>query len=142
MKSLVNIASTGLVERRRSFSLAPSRAGKNHAPAAPHMPRENQSARALKALQEAFRIVGPALLDNLVELTIIVPEEWVLEVIHDLDDQRRACRTLSIDNGYYIITAAVPLRQTFGYREHLNTLSQGTGSFKMHLPSMPNHAIF
>ena len=135
MKTLVNIASTELVQERRPFSLAPSRAAKNHAPAEPHPPHEYQSARALNALLEAFRIVGPALLDCVVELTIIVPEKWVLEVIHELDDRHCACRTLSIDNGYSIITAALPLRQSFRYRERLNILSHGMGSFCMRLSS-------
>jgi len=101
------------------------------------MPREDQGARALKALREALRIVGPALLDCMVELTILVPEEWALEVIHDIDDQRCVCRTLSIDNGYYIITAAVSLRQSFGYRERLHRVSQGTATLRMRLSSNP-----
>lgn len=141
MKSLVNCASTRLVERRRAFPLMPAHTGNNHTPAAPHLWHENQSARALSALREAFRIAGPALLDCRVELTIIVPEEWVLEVIHDFDDQRYACQSLSIDNGYCIITAVVPLRQSFGYRERLEILSQGTGSFRIRLLSKPNEVL-
>jgi len=133
MKTLTNNAASGIVAPWRSFSLTPPRAAQDHAPAALRPACEDEGARALRALREAFRIVGPALLDCVVELTIIVPEEWVLEVIHDLDDQRCACRTLSIANGYYIITAALTLRQSFGYRNRLDLLSQGTASFSMRL---------
>lgn len=137
MKTRENIASPGLHEKKRPISPASARPGIHHKPAAPRMPRETQSERALTALQEAFRIVGPTLLDCMVELTIIVPEEWVLEVIHDLEDRRCVCRAQSIDTGYYIITAAIPLRQSFGYRERLEVLSQGTASFSMRLQSRP-----
>lgn len=133
MKSLMNIESSGLFEQRRSISDTPTRAGKKQTKAMAHLPSENQSAKALSALQEAFRIAGPALFDLMVELIVIVPEEWVLEVIHDLDDQGCVCRSSSIENGYYIITAALPLRQSFGYHERLKILSQGTGTFSMRL---------
>jgi len=133
MKTLMNDAASGIVAPWRPSPLTPPRAAQDHAPAAQRPSREDQGAKALRALREAIRIAGPALLDCMVELTVLVPEEWVLEVIHDLDDQRCTCSTLSIDNGYYIITAALALRQSFGYRERLDLLSQGTASFSMRL---------
>jgi len=97
------------------------------------MPSMNH--QALKSLQEAIRIAGPSLLDLMVELRVIVPEEWVLEVFHDLERQPCTCRSLSIENGYYVIMAALPLRQYFGYQARLKTLSQGTASFSIRFPS-------
>ena len=93
--------------------------------------------QALKSLQEAIRIAGPSMLDLLVELTVIVPEEWILEVIQDLESRSCSCRPYSINNGYYVIAAALPLRQSFGYHTRLETISQGTASFSMRLSSQP-----
>ncbi len=88
---------------------------------------------ALVALEKTVQAIGPAILELAIVLDVLVPEEWADEVMKDLSVQQALIENLTIRNGYHAIRASLPLAATFGYSSRLKTLSQGTGSFTLHL---------
>jgi elongation factor G len=65
------------------------------------------------------------------ELEVMVPEEYVGDVVGDLSARKAGIEGVLIKGKYHAIKAYVPLSRTFGYSTQLRSLSRGRGSFNM-----------
>ncbi|MFQ5868586.1 MAG: elongation factor G [Candidatus Zixiibacteriota bacterium] len=83
------------------------------------------------ALQEAIRKANPVLLEPVMELEVIVPEEYLGEIINDLNTRRAQIQGISRRVEAQVVDARVPLSEMFGYATSLRSLSQGRATFTM-----------
>ncbi|RLA84063.1 MAG: elongation factor G, partial [Deltaproteobacteria bacterium] len=84
-----------------------------------------------QAIQEASNKGGPQLLEPIMELNVVVPAEFMGEVIGDLQSRKGHIEEISTRAQMALIRAFVPLTRLFGYSTDLRSLSQGRGSFSM-----------
>lgn len=83
------------------------------------------------AVRDACRKAGPVLLEPIFELEIVSPEEYVGDIIADLNARRGRVEGIEQKAGMQIIKASVPLSQMFGYVTKLRSLSQGRAVYTM-----------
>jgi elongation factor G len=84
------------------------------------------------ALRDAARRAGPVLLEPVMKVDIIVPEEFTGEVVGDLHARRAQIESLDLrPTGVQAVTAHVPLAEMFGYATDLRSATQGRGTFTM-----------
>ena len=76
-------------------------------------------------LREAVRSAGPVLLEPIVSIEVVVPEQYVGEVIADLNARGGRIEGTHLRTGSRVIDGTVPLGKTFGYATALRSLSQG-----------------
>lgn len=83
------------------------------------------------AFKEACRRAQPVLQEPIMSIEIVVPEDYMSQIIGDLNGRRG--RVLSMDErvGNRVIQGEVPLAQTFGYATALRSLSQGRATYSM-----------
>jgi elongation factor G len=87
---------------------------------------------ALYALRQAFEAAGPVLLEPVMKVEVVVPEEFTGDVIADLGARRAEIHAMAPRaGGVQVIDAYVPLAQMFGYATDLRSISQGRGTFTM-----------
>ncbi|MBC7075270.1 MAG: elongation factor G [Syntrophomonadaceae bacterium] len=90
---------------------------------------------ASMALKEALNNAQPVLLEPIMDIEVVCPEEYVGEVISDLNSRRGRIQGIEDNRESKIIKATVPLAETFGYATSLRSLSQGRACFSMHIKS-------
>lgn len=83
------------------------------------------------AFQNACRKAVPVLLEPIMKTEIIVPEEFMGEVIGDLNSRQGKIDQILNKGFVQVITANVPLSKMFGYSTALRSVSQGRGTFSM-----------
>ncbi|MDP3244376.1 MAG: elongation factor G [bacterium] len=83
------------------------------------------------ALQEACRRAKPVLLEPMMKVEVITPEEFMGEVIGDLNSKRGQIKEMRDRSGVKVIDAMVPLAEMFGYATSLRSMSQGRASYNM-----------
>ncbi|MDO8729618.1 MAG: elongation factor G [Candidatus Omnitrophota bacterium] len=83
------------------------------------------------ALREAVKRAGPIFLEPVMNLEVVVPEEFLGEVVGDLNSRR--CRILDMGQraNVKVIRGEVPLGEMFGYATKVRSLTQGRGSYAM-----------
>ncbi|UCD90944.1 MAG: elongation factor G [Desulfobacterales bacterium] len=74
----------------------------------------------------------PFLLDPIMHVEIFVPEDFIGDVIGDLNSRRGKIESIEHKMGAQVINAIVPLAQMFGYSTSLRSATQGRGTFTMH----------
>jgi elongation factor G len=74
----------------------------------------------------------PFLLDPIMNVEIFVPEDFIGDVIGDLNSRRGKIESIEHKKGAQVINAVVPLAQMFGYSTSLRSATQGRGTFSMH----------
>jgi len=84
------------------------------------------------ALKEAARKAKPVLLEPIMSVEVVVPEEYMGDVIGDLNSRRGRIEGMELRSTTQIIKAMVPLSEMFGYATELRSRTQGRGSFTMH----------
>jgi elongation factor G len=84
------------------------------------------------ALKEAARKAKPVLLEPVMAVEVVVPEEYMGDVIGDLNSRRGRIEGMELRGTTQIIKASVPLAEMFGYATELRSRTQGRGSFTMH----------
>jgi elongation factor G len=84
------------------------------------------------ALREGCHKARPVLLEPIMSIEIVVPNEFVGEVIGDLNARGGKVGMISAKGIISIVDAHVPLKPMFGYPTSLRSLTQGRGSFSMH----------
>jgi elongation factor G len=84
------------------------------------------------AIKEAVRRAHPVLLEPIMAVEVVVPEEYMGDVIGDLNSRRGRIEGLELRGTSQIIKANVPLSEMFGYATDLRSRTQGRGSFTMH----------
>ncbi len=82
--------------------------------------------------KEAARRAGLALLEPVMRVEVVVPDEYMGEVIGDLNSRRGRVVSMEARSGLQTIQAAVPLAQIFGYATDLRSMTQGRGNYTMH----------
>ena len=87
------------------------------------------------AFKEAAAKADPVLLEPIMKVSIIVPEEYMGDVMGDLNGRRGQITGMETRGGASIIDAFVPLSEMFGYATNLRGRSQGRGQFSM----QPSH---
>ncbi|RDV80522.1 elongation factor G [Ammonifex thiophilus] len=83
------------------------------------------------AFKEAARQAGLVLLEPMMKIEVITPEEYLGEVIGDLNARRAQIEGLEARGPVRVIKAFVPLAEMFGYATTLRSLTQGRGSYTM-----------
>jgi elongation factor G len=86
---------------------------------------------ASQALREACLKATPILLEPIMKLGVILPEEYTGEVVGDINKRRGQIEIIEKKGKTAIIASIVPLAQMFGYSTQLRSMTQGRGSFTM-----------
>ena len=93
--------------------------------------------------EAAFKVAGsmafkngalkanPVILEPIVKVEVIVPEEYMGDVIGDLNSRRGRIDGMEARNGAQVINAFVPLSGMFGYSTDLRSKTQGRGNYSM-----------
>ena len=86
---------------------------------------------ARMAFYEAMKAAGPVLLEPIMDVEVVTAEEYMGAIIGDLNSRKAVVRDTAIRGGDRLISASVPLSQTFGYVTRLRSLSQGRATSAM-----------
>ncbi len=84
-----------------------------------------------KCLQKAFEMADPVLLEPIMDLEVRVPEEFVGEIINDINSRHGRIWGIDTKGGLQIIRAHAPLSKMFGYSTSVRSLSQGRATFTL-----------
>jgi len=84
------------------------------------------------AFKEAARKAKPVLLEPIMSVEIVVPDEYMGPVVGDINSRRGRIEGLELRGTTQIIKAMVPLSDMFGYATDIRSRTQGRGSFTMH----------
>ncbi len=95
------------------------------------------------ALQEGVKKASPVLLEPVMKVVVVTPDEFMGDVIGDLNSKRGRIESMEdLSSGIKEITAFVPLGEMFGYTTNLRSMTQGRASSSMeldHYADVPNH---
>ncbi len=86
---------------------------------------------ASMAFKDAAGKASPVLLEPVMSIEIVTPEEYMGDVIGDLNSRRGKIRTMTQRGGAQVISALVPLSSMFGYATDLRSNTQGRATFTM-----------
>ena len=89
------------------------------------------------AFKEAMRKADPTLLEPIMKVCVIVPDEYMGDVIGDINSRRGQIQGYEMRSGAQQIDAFVPLAEMFGYATDLRSRTQGRGQYTME----PSHYI-
>ena len=89
------------------------------------------------AFKDACQKADPAILEPIMKVSIIVPDDYMGDVIGDISGRRGCVRQLEARNGAHQIDCDVPLSEMFGYATNLRSRTQGRGQFSME----PSHYV-
>jgi elongation factor G len=84
------------------------------------------------AFKEAARKASPVLLEPVMSVEVVVPEEYMGTIIGDLSSRRGRIEGLEHRAGSQVIRAMVPLAEMFGYATTMRSNTQGRATFSMH----------
>jgi elongation factor G len=94
------------------------------------------------AFQEATRKASPILLEPVMKVNVTTPENFMGDVIGDLNSKRGQIEEMGDRGQVKLITAKVPLSEMFGYATSLRSMTQGRASYSMeflHYSEVPNN---
>jgi elongation factor G len=98
---------------------------------------------ASMALQDGVKKASPVLMEPVMKVVVVTPEEFMGDVIGDLNSKRGRIESMEdLSAGIKEITAYVPLGEMFGYTTNLRSSTQGRASSSMeldHYADVPNH---
>jgi len=83
------------------------------------------------AFKDAVSKADPVLLEPIMKVEVIVPEEYMGDVIADLNSRRGDIESMEPRSGAQVIRVHVPLSEMFGYATDLRSLTQGRGTYVM-----------
>ncbi|MDD3699918.1 MAG: elongation factor G [Atribacterota bacterium] len=83
------------------------------------------------AVKEAIQKAEPVILEPIMKVQVIIPQEYLGEVIGDLNARRGKIEGMETRGAVQVVNALVPLRELFGYATALRSLTQGRGSYTM-----------
>ena len=82
-------------------------------------------------LREALKMAGPVLLEPIMKVEVVSPEEYLGSVIGDLNSRRGQIMGTDTRGNAQVINATVPLANMFGYVNQLRSMSQGRANYTM-----------
>jgi len=83
------------------------------------------------ALKEAVRSAKPVLLEPMMDVEVVMPQEYMGDVIGDLNSRRGKVAGMEQRSEAQVVTASVPLSEMFGYATRLRSLTQGRAVYSM-----------
>jgi len=83
------------------------------------------------AIQEACRKAGPVIMEPLMQVEVTVPEEYLGDVMGDINSRRGNIDSMEQRSQAHILKANVPLSKMFGYATDLRSITQGRAVFHM-----------
>ncbi len=86
---------------------------------------------ATMACRKAALQGEPALLEPIMDLEIVTPEDYLGEVINDLNKKRAQVNRVEAGRGSQVVQAKAPLAEMFGYSTDLRSATQGRATFTM-----------
>jgi elongation factor G len=89
----------------------------------------------IAAFKEAARLAGPVLLEPMMSVEVTTPEDFMGDVIGDLNSRRGQIQAMDERAGARIVKALVPLSEMFGYVGDLRSRTQGRASYSMQFDS-------
>ncbi len=96
------------------------------------------------AIKDALKKASPTLLEPMMKVEVITPEEYMGDVIGDLNSRRGRIEGMELDNGAQNVKAFVPLSEMFGYATSLRSNTQGRANHSMqfdHYDPVPNSIL-
>ena len=87
---------------------------------------------ARAAFREAVPKAGPRLLEPVMRVEVVTPEEYMGDIIGDLNSRRGHVGSMDQRSNARVISAMVPLANMFGYINTLRSMSQGRAQYTMH----------
>jgi len=84
------------------------------------------------AFKEAARKASPVLLEPVMAVEVVVPEEFAGTIMGDLSSRRGRIEGMEHRAGSQVIKSMVPLSEMFGYATHMRSLTQGRATYSMH----------
>jgi elongation factor G len=97
-----------------------------------------------EGFKQAFLRAGPVLLEPICEVTVTVPEEYMGDVLNDLNTRRGRVMGMDQQHGRSIVSATVPLAEMQRYSTSLRAITQGRGLYSMKIVSyeqVPSHLV-
>ncbi|HHY38392.1 MAG TPA: elongation factor G [Clostridia bacterium] len=94
------------------------------------------------AFQNAVAKAGPVLLEPVMDVQVTCPEEYLGDVLGDLNSRRGRIVNVEAHNGMSVVYSKVPLRDMFGYATDLRSMTQGRGTYTMRFynyEEVPSH---
>jgi elongation factor G len=95
-------------------------------------------------MREAFAKAGPRLLEPIMAVEAVTPEEYTGSVIGDLNSRRGQIQGQDMRGNANVVRAMVPLANMFGYVSQLRSMSQGRAQFTMqfdHYAQVPPNLV-
>ncbi|MFQ6122168.1 MAG: elongation factor G [Dehalococcoidales bacterium] len=83
------------------------------------------------ALREGVKKAKPVLLEPIMKLEVVTPEQFLGDVIGDLNSKRGHIEVIDTQGEMYVIHCFIPLAETFGYATRLRSLTQGRATYSM-----------
>ncbi len=87
---------------------------------------------ARAAFREGMVKAGPVLLEPMMKVEVVTPEEYMGDVIGDLNSRRGQISSMEARGVAHVVNAMVPLANMFGYVNNLRSMSQGRATYSMH----------
>ena len=84
------------------------------------------------AFQDAAKKAAPVLLEPVMRVEVVVPEEYMGDIMGDINSRRGRIQSMEARGGTQIVTARVPLSEMFGYATDLRSRTQGRATYSMH----------
>ena len=84
------------------------------------------------AFKDAARKADPALLEPIMKVEVVVPEDYMGDVMNDLNARRGKIQGMTTRGNARVIDARVPLAEMFGYATDLRSATQGRATYTMH----------
>ena len=86
---------------------------------------------ARAAFREGMKKASPALLEPIMKVECVTPEEYMGDIIGDLNSRRGQVNGMDARGNAQVINAMVPLANMFGYVNNLRSMSQGRAQYTM-----------
>mgnify|MGYP000853986576 CR=1 FL=1 len=86
---------------------------------------------AIMALRDAVRAAQPVLLEPIMKMEVVAPDEHLGDVLGDLNSRRGRIKEMVAHDGSQIVHAEVPLSELFGYATSLRSATRGRASYSM-----------
>jgi elongation factor G len=86
---------------------------------------------ARQAFKEAFKAAKPVLLEPIMEIEIVVPDDCIGAISGDINGRRGRILGVDVRGRFQIVKAAVPLAEVLRYASELRSMTQGRGSYSM-----------
>jgi len=83
------------------------------------------------AFQDGVKRSNPVILEPIMKVQIIMPEDYLGDITGDLSAKRGRIDSMEDRMGIKVVNAMVPLSELFGYATKLRSMTQGRGSFTM-----------